>query len=316
MLSKIYSNTNVTDTLDSMILSGRVPHAFLIFGERGLGKKTIAANLAERIIMMGQTTKKPINSASHPDIIWVEHTGKRLGFSVEIIKKVCSDAYIIPNNGDKKVYIFTDCDSIDTRSQNTLLKIIEEPPEFAHFILTSQSKSVFLPTIISRVISLGVSECKIDECRTALTEKGFSAAAEIDAATEAFGGNIGMCIDFLTNDELKKHISLVKEISKALSTRSEYAILKAFAPLESGRPLAKSVLELLKKVIRDSAVKKCGTDQKISCCRNESDTISVKYTIGELEKIFEIINKTILEIDSNINMGVEMAAICGRICDL
>ena len=61
------------------------------------------------------------------------------------------------------MYIFSDADSIQLPAQNSLLKIVEEPPEFVYFIFTAASKDVFLPTIISRVISLGMSQCSEDE---------------------------------------------------------------------------------------------------------------------------------------------------------
>ena len=56
-------------------------------------------------------------------------------------------------------------------AQNTLLKLIEEPPLHAVFIFTSSTKSVFLPTILSRIISLGVNEVSHEDCRKALFDR-------------------------------------------------------------------------------------------------------------------------------------------------
>jgi DNA polymerase-3 subunit delta' len=55
-------------------------------------------------------------------------------------------------------------------TQNLMLKLIEEPPDHAYFIFTASGKSAFLPTILSRVIALGVSECSEQECREALAD--------------------------------------------------------------------------------------------------------------------------------------------------
>lgn len=249
MKEKIYGCKAVTDTINSMMKSGRLSHAFLLFGEKGLGKKTLAAHIAEQIV----GADRDINPMSYPDIIWVEHSGVKQGFSVETLRGLCGDAYILPNNGDKKVYILSDCDNISIQAQNTLLKIIEEPPRFTHFIFTAQTKSVFLPTVLSRVISLGVAECSHEECADALREKNCS-ETDISEAISCFGGNIGLCLDYISSGETRQIVSSVRELVRSICQKSEYNILRVLTSLEGNRAMAKEVLSQAGKVIRDSCV--------------------------------------------------------------
>lgn len=312
MKEKIYGNKAVTDTLDSMMKSSRLSHAFLLFGEKGLGKKTLAAYFAEKIVC----ASKNINPLSYPDIIWVEHSGVKQGFSVETLRNLCGDAYILPNNGDKKVYVLSDCDNISIQAQNTLLKIIEEPPPFTHFIFTAQTKSVFLPTVLSRVISLGVTECSREECAEALREKANCSESEISEAVSCFGGNIGLCLDYIGGGETKQIVSRVKELTESIGSKSEYGILKALTPLEANRPMAKEVLSMLGKVLRDCCVLRLGEGNFVSCAPDEARLLSSSVSVNRAEKLYRLIQDAIAEIDTNVSMSLELSSLCGQIINI
>lgn len=84
---------------------------------------------------------------------------------------------------------------MDTRTQNLLLKAVEEPPTYGYFIFTATPPTALLLTVRSRIVSLAVSPVTEQECRTALEEHGVSPedAAE---AVGVFHGNIGQCLNF------------------------------------------------------------------------------------------------------------------------
>jgi len=87
----------------------------------------------------------------HPDVTWVvdpEHKN----ISIDVLRTVRSDAYILPNEGQRKVYIFPDCSLLDAKAQNVLLKVVEEGPSHAAFIFCAESSGVLLQTIRSRCV--------------------------------------------------------------------------------------------------------------------------------------------------------------------
>ena len=149
---KLYGNKYFTGTVQSMLKSGRLAHCFIIFGEKGVGKKTAAGYLAKALVCTGEEERpcgrcracRLAEENAHPDIIFPETAGKLNTYNIETVREVRSGAYVKPNDGNAKAYIFRDADNIKLPAQNALLKIIEEPPEFAYFIFTASSKSAFL----------------------------------------------------------------------------------------------------------------------------------------------------------------------------
>lgn len=317
----IYSNENVTNTLTSMIISERLSHAFLLYGEKGLGKKTLACHIAAQILcekgngsICGECKScKMIAHESHPDVIWVKHSGAKQGFSVKDLRDVVVEAVVMPNDGRYKIYILSDCDMISAAAQNTLLKVIEEPPSHAIFIFTASSKAVFLPTIISRVIPLGVSEVSHKICKQALIKSGITDDIMLEKAISAFGGNIGMCKEFIESDELPRAVEISKNITDKLVTGSEYELLKAFFPLDGNKPLTKIVISLLCGIIRDSSTMRLESNSFIGCYKQGSQGLARAITLKQASDIFQILNITSQRIDGNANLGISLTSLCGNI---
>ena len=69
---------------------------------------------------------------------------------MDLLRSLRQDAYIRPNDGAAKVYIFPDCDALNQRDQNVLLKLVEEGPPYAAFLFCTETAAALLPTIRSR----------------------------------------------------------------------------------------------------------------------------------------------------------------------
>ena len=79
---------------------------------------------------------------SHPDVITVDPTAQNeKTFKIALVREMKDDAYIIPNEASRKVYILKSADKMNVQAQNALLKLIEEPPSYARFILECESSS-------------------------------------------------------------------------------------------------------------------------------------------------------------------------------
>ena len=89
----------------------------------------------------------------HPDVITVEDPEHKM-IAVDVLRRVRSDAYILPNEGRRKVYLFPDCGRLDAKSQNVLLKVVEEGPAYAVFVFCAENREAVLPTIRSRCVEL------------------------------------------------------------------------------------------------------------------------------------------------------------------
>lgn len=161
------------DIIKNITESGRLSHAFIIEGG-GDEAAELAKYLSAFAVCSEQDKpctrcKNCVNAfaKTHADITYVypDSTSKSKTLSIDRIRELIKDAYILPNDSDSKVYIFENADSVFTEvTQNAFLKLLEEPPKGVYFILLCHSAKGLLPTILSRcsMINLG-GESEIGE---------------------------------------------------------------------------------------------------------------------------------------------------------
>lgn len=322
-MKKIYGNEYLLSTIASMTDNGRSAQSVMFYGEKGSGRKLMAKHYTLSLMCENLHDGKPCgvcNSCQnvlkgyHPDITYVEKSGKLGGFSVETARSVINDSFIKPNNNNgKKVYIFTDCHNMDPRTQNMLLKLVEEPPEYAYYIFTCKSRNDFLPTIISRCICFGVSVCTESEAETSLLESGFS-QDEVNNAVECFHGNIGLCTEYITDEVLRKQVDLTKSLADSIIRKDEYMLNVQLFSLGNGRSEVKSVLSMLDILIRDAAVLgKNPNADVMGCYRKGAEELSRVLVFSQTMKIHRIIEKAERSIDSNVTIPLVTAAMSGEI---
>ena len=92
----------------------------------------------------------------HPDVITVQDPEHK-NISMDVLRQVRSDAYILPNEGRRKIYIFPDCEIFDPKTQNVMLKVLEEGPPHAAFIFCAKNSATLLQTIRSRAVEWKLS---------------------------------------------------------------------------------------------------------------------------------------------------------------
>lgn len=322
-MKNIYGNDYLKSTLANMVKSGKTAHTVLFYGEKGSGRKMMAQYYTELLLCENPSDGKPcgvcnacVNSEKgfHPDVMYVPTSGKLGGYSVETARSVCSDAFIKPNNSSgRKIYIFRDCYNMDQRTQNTLLKIIEEPPDYAYFIFTAESKSDFLPTIISRCVCFGTSICTEKQAVDALTESGFD-HEEIIRAVECFHGNIGRCTDYILDEKLRQTVDLTKHAAESIIKKDEYALNVLFYSLGRERADVKNTLSMLDLLIRDAAVlckdKNAGI---IGCWKDGAVSLSEILTVHQAARIHQYIEKAWNAIEYNVSIPLVLSALCGEI---
>lgn len=89
----------------------------------------------------------------HPDVATVRDEAHK-NIAVDVVRSVRADAYIRPNEGRRKVYIFPDCGLLTEQDQNVLLKVVEEGPPYAAFLFCAENGASVLQTLRSRCVEL------------------------------------------------------------------------------------------------------------------------------------------------------------------
>lgn len=140
--SEVVGQEHVTRTLQNAIKTGRVSHAYLFTGPRGVGKTSVARILAHEV------NKLPYSSeAVHLDIIEIDAASNR---RIDEIRDLRDRVRVAPTSAKYKVYIIDEVHMLTKEAFNALLKTLEEPPAHCIFILATTEAHKLPETIVSR----------------------------------------------------------------------------------------------------------------------------------------------------------------------
>ncbi len=155
--STVIGQEHVTTTLANALTSGRLHHAYLFCGARGVGKTTVARILAKAVNCAARTADgapcnvcvscEGITNGSSLDVREIDgasHNG------VESVREICEQIQYLPNHEHYKIYIIDEVHMLSKPAFNALLKTLEEPPAHALFVFATTDPHKILPTILSR----------------------------------------------------------------------------------------------------------------------------------------------------------------------
>ena len=252
-----YGNERAKNYITSAFARNAFPHALLIAGDRGIGKKTLASIIAKALVCgrEGSPCGKCDSCAKaergiHPDIQILGCDSSSI--KVDPIRDLKRDALLRPNDADRKVYIINNAGSMTHEAQDAFLKILEEPPSFTFFILLCGSYSDLLPTIVSRTSHISLSPLNDADMMKIIREK-LPEISEADAH-KLIRESVGVC-SFLAEAPNAEALENAQAIAEAICSSDEFELYKAFSLLEkAGRDLLLATLDELIVILRDCLV--------------------------------------------------------------
>lgn len=317
---RLYGKDHIKKQLDAAAADNRLPHAILLYGDRGVGKRVMAGYAAKLLLCSAPPCEscavcKKINAEAHPDVIYPKRILAQKGYATYKMGEhrefmdIINSFLIRPNDGDYKVYIFEDFDEMSVQLQNTLLKSIEEPSKHLRFIFTCENISKVITTIRSRVTEYEVHSASEEECAAALAERGIEKhrAAELSAM---FSGNIGRCLE-AQSDSIFTELAECSRKAAAGIARGNFCAVAAALSERSTRTDFDYVLNGLMAILRDSLVYKAGQPMT-SGSRKEAADIAAAYSeaaiLSMLDTLFEVIPHGSL----NLNLALSAAYITAQ----
>lgn len=256
----------VKEALGRAVTVGRVCHAYLFVGPRGLGKSSVARNLAKAVNCRERgdgwepcdvcPSCRQVDAGNHPDVRWVEPDGASI--KIGQVRNLLRDAALKPFAGARRVFVISGADKLTAEAANSLLKVLEEPPTFALFVLTTAFPDAVLPTLVSRCQWVAFRPVGQEVLAAHLErELGLDPAGARLFATLS-RGNPGLAREMAGSAALAQAVGLVREAMERLrASDGPGGALVAFEvarDLEAFKVDGLEILDLLAWIYRDSLV--------------------------------------------------------------
>ncbi|MBQ5335141.1 MAG: hypothetical protein J6Z45_04260 [Oscillospiraceae bacterium] len=316
-IPEVAGNAALLRELRLMKTGAHLPHALLLHGPAGCGKKLLAKWFS-MLVLCEHASEAPcgicrncrlIAEEAHPDVLYAEHSGKKGGFSVDTVRRIRGEAAILPNNGDMRIFLFTDADEMSIQAQNALLKSVEEPPAHACFVFTAETVGALLPTLLSRMTAEAVCPVTTAECEAELCKAGFS-AAEAQSASARFGGNIGKCLNYLRDAAMQQAVETASALTEALAVQNEYEMLRLLTASASDKDTLRQTLSLFDLQLRDAAVLSLEGDlPRLGCDAPAARALAAKYSPRRLMKMHGAVTEAFADLDGNVGAVLTVSAL-------
>ncbi len=287
------------DMINRELSRGLKGHAYMLCGEAGMGKRTLARLMAAQIT---EDSKGKALRDEHPDVLWLapEEEGKMI--KVDQVREFRNQAYVTPNEAPKKVLIITHCELLNDGGQNAVLKVLEEPPSHAVFILLTPNREVLLPTVRSR--------CTIWELQPVGEAQGLQylqerhpEAENLRSLLRAAEGNLGRAEEYLAGGTLMQYGEMGVRFLGRLCRNKSLEADQLLSSLPKGDFSA--FLDSFARLTRDFLLYKTGSDLE-NIVFSES-VLQIKPFLGrmKLEQLYRMALLTKNSKDMLSNYGNE-----------
>ncbi len=187
------------------------PHALLLVGPHGVGKATLALDLAAGLLCLaGEPALRPCRDCSacrkvaadgHPDLHLVEPEGAGEQIRIGQVQQLVTDLSLTAMEGRFRVAVISAAQRLNLDAQNALLKTLEEPGPATCLVLCADDAAPLLPTVLSRSARLRLAPLPIETLTTQLVDGGHAEPSQARALAIAAAGCPGLAIRLASRPE-------------------------------------------------------------------------------------------------------------------
>lgn len=308
----ILGNDMVKEHFKKAIENHKISHAYILTGEAGMGRKSIANAFAMTLLCekggnepcMVCHSCKQVLGGNHPDLIYVTHS-KPGSIGVDDIREQINDTIMIrPYSSYYKIYIVDEAEKMTVQAQNALLKTIEEPPAYAIIILMTTNEETFLPTILSRCIKLKLKPLKDQTISSYLTESMGISENQADVFAAFARGNLGKAIHLASSEEFKLLYREVLTLLKNVKEMDIAMLLDYIKKMQEENLILDECLDFMQLWYRDILMYKVTKDMNCLIFKEEYTAVSrlcQNSSYEGLEAVLNAIDKAKARLAANVN---------------
>lgn len=322
----LIGNSHLKTNIGTDIRTGHNSHAYIIEGDRGCGKRTVAELMAaavscehrydeKRPLPCGECNNcRKIKKGISPDIVRIA-SGDKSSIGIDAVRQIREGLYVTPNDSDIRTYIIESAERLTVQAQNALLLTIEEPPPFVLFLLLTEDSSKLLETIRSRAQRIRCESFSASQVADYLKKQPNGDdlyrknPSKFAAAVSLSGGSIGKASELLRGSEdsnvlLKSRDTAAKLISYFSSSKAS-PLLKMIPTFARNAEEAKEIFFLVDNAVRDLCVLK-KTDPENDAhltfftCRDDAEELVSDIPYKKLLHIHECVCDSIRQLDTNV----------------
>ncbi|MEY8337505.1 DNA polymerase III subunit delta' [Lachnospiraceae bacterium 62-35] len=313
----ILGHEKIKEHLYNAINTGKVSHAYIITGEAGMGRKSLAHAFA-LTLLCEKGGKEPCMkchacvqalSNNHPDLIHVTHE-KPGSIGVDDIREQIQDTIVVrPYSSYYKIYMIDEAEKMTIQAQNALLKTIEEPPSYGIIILITTNQDVFLPTILSRCVQLKLKPLKDSVVKEYLMDTLHVEEQQADIYAAFARGNLGRAIHIASSEEFQDMYKRMLFLMTHLKSMDISELLEYIKKLIDEDMDIYECLDFMELWYRDILMHKVTRDMNLMIFKNEYNSINEigqKCGYDGFENILQAINKARARLEANVNRDLAL----------
>lgn len=321
----IIGNELIKDQLKSAIKTGSIRHSYMLTGDKGMGKKTMAeAFLLELYCQEKDESRRPclscpeckrILSGNHPDVKYITHEKPGLISVDEVREQLIDTVDIKPYEGGYKVYVMPEADKMTVQAQNAILKTLEEPPEYVIILLLVNDDRKLLDTVKSRVIKENLRPLTDNVIKSHLKDKLHISSDMIDICVAFSKGNLGKAIELCESDSFEEWYQRLMKILKNLRDMDSTELRIQISKLMAECPDLNEALDMLELWYRDLTMYTVTKDINGLVFRGERKALMNAASLSSydgIQVIMGAIDKCRQRLAANVNqeLALELLLLC------
>lgn len=320
--------------LSGILAKGKIPHAFLLTGLDGIGKRTAAIRFAMacncrgvRTAVTGSVLRScgqcgscvKILAGCHPDVIQVVPEGDIIKISQ--IRELTQRLTFRPHEAAARVVVISDAQTMNVEAANALLKALEEPPPETFFFLTAAQRADLLPTVVSRCQHIRFNPVAAEKIADYLIHHHGCAPDAARTAAIIAAGSVARALSLALRPEalgrMDQRRRWLADKLTSLSSSAMPVILLFAQKLASDKNHLLPSLEMMKQLLRDAVVGRWCPEKIVNADLREAvGAIAARYGPEILLSKINVVADAEQAVRQHANQRLVLEAMALRLADL